>query len=107
MHLPRDAELGKHRHPVKGVGKPGHDAVKVGVEQFVLGVPGAMVVPDGIRVLLFVDPDEAPFLFHADVARDQPVVANNGELRLQILEFRHGFGDQVVMRHRGHGQLQA
>ncbi len=65
-----------------------------------------MVVPDGVRVFLFVDPDQALFLFHPDIARDLFVIADDGQFGVEILKLRHLVGDEVMMGHRRHRQLQ-
>ena len=66
-----------------------------------------MVVPDGIGVFLFVNTDQPAFLFHADVARHLFIVADNGEFGVQRLKLGHGFSDEVMVGHGGHGQLKA
>ena len=68
VYLAGDAQFRKDRHPLHRILQPGHDAVIVRVEQFVLRFPGAMIFPDRVGILFFVDPDQAFLLFHADIA---------------------------------------
>ena len=63
-------------------------------------------MPDGIWIFLFVNPDQPAFLLHSDIAGHFFVIANNGQLGVQALKFRYRFGHEIMMCHRGHGQLQ-
>ena len=106
MHFALDAQLGEDRHAVQRILEPRHDPVIIRLEQLVLGLPWAMVDPDGVRVFLLVDSDQAGFLFHPDVTGDKPVVPDHRKV-VVILEFRHRVGDEIMVGHRGHGKLQA
>jgi hypothetical protein len=89
MHLALDAEFGEDRHAVHGVLQPRHDAVVIGLEQLVLGFPRAVIEPDGVRVGLLVDADQAGLLLHPDIARYLLVIADDRQFPLQVAEFRH------------------
>ena len=106
MHFAGDAKFGKDRHPVQAFLQPWHDPVVIGVEQPVFIVPRAMIVPDTVRVFLLVNPDQPALLLHPDIAADLAVVADHRQFALQPFEFRHRFGDEIMVRHRGHRQLQ-
>ena len=106
MHLALDAQLGEDRHAVQRILEPRHDPVVIRLEQLVLGLPRAVVDPDGVRVFLLVDSDQAGFLFHPDVAGDELVVPDHRKI-VVILEFRHRVSDEIMVGHRGHGKLQA
>ena len=81
-------------------------AVVIGFEQLVLGLPRAVVFPDGVRVFLLVDADQPGFLFHPDIAGHQPVVADHRQVVI-IAEFRHRIRDEIMMRHGRHRKLKA
>ena len=101
-----DTEIAQHRHAFHGVGKPWHDPLVVRGEELVLRLPGTVVDPDGVRVLLLVDADETGFLLHPDIAGHEAVVAHHGKFPGEREKLRHGIGDEVVVRHRRHGKLE-
>ena len=106
VNLALNAKLGEDRHPVQAFFKVGHYAIIIGVKQPVLIVPRTMVVPNRVRVLFLVDADQPALLLHSDVARDLPVVADDGQLGIQLRKFGHWLGHKVVVRHRGRRQLK-
>ena len=106
MHLALDAEFGKNRHAVQGIVQLGHDPFIVGVKQFVLGFPRAMIFPDSIGIFLLINADQVGFLLHADIAGDQLVIVDNWQFGRQVGKFRHRFGNEIMVGHGGHRQLQ-
>ena len=106
VNLALNAKVNKDRHPVQTFLKVGHYAIVIGVEQPVLIVPRAMVAPNRVRVFFLVDADQPAILLHSDVAGDLPVVADDGQLGIQRLEFGHRLGHKVMVRHRGRRQLK-
>ncbi len=50
-------------------------------------------------------PIRPDLLLHPDVARDQPVIAHDRQFLVERLELRHRVGDEVMVRHRGCGQV--
>ena len=107
MHILPDAELGKYGHTIERVLKPGHDAVVVGLKQEVLGLPGAVIVPDHVGIGFFINTDQPALLLHADVTRDQFVVANHGQLFFDLEKLGHRLGHEVVMGHGRRGDVNA
>ena len=107
MHILFDTELGKNGHAIQRVLKPGHDAVVVGLEQKVLGFPGAVIVPHHVGVGFFIDADEAALLLHADITRDQLVVADHGQLFFDLEKLGHRLGHEVVVGHGRGGNVNA
>ena len=77
MHLALNAKFRKDRHTVQAFFQIGHDPVVSCVKQPVFVVPWAVVMPDRVRVLFLVNPDQPAFLFHADIARYFLVVADH------------------------------
>ncbi len=106
VHLSRDAQIGKDRHPVQALFQPRHHPVVIGVKELVLRLPRAMILPDGVGIFLLVNPDQPAFLLHPDIARDLFVIPDHRQLSLQILELRHVLGHEIMVRHRRHRQLQ-
>ena len=107
MHLARDAKLCENRHSVQAFLQPRHDPVVIRIKEPVLIIPGAFIVPDRVRVRFLINPDQPAFLFHTDIAGHFAVIPDHRQFAFQISEFRYVFGDEIVVRHRRHGQLQA
>ena len=77
VHILLDAKFGKDGHAIQRVLQPGHHPVVVRLEQVVLGLPGAVVIPNHVRLGLLIDANQAAFLFHADVTRHPFVIADD------------------------------
>ena len=65
-----------------------------------------MIFPHCVWIGLFIDSDQAGFLLHANIARDQFIITDHWQFAIHGLKFRHRVGDEIMMRHRCHGQLQ-
>ena len=102
-----DPQFRENGHPVQRFFKIRHDPVVVGIEQPVFILPWAMVMPDRVHVLFFVNPDQAFLLLHPNIARHLLVVANDGELCFKVLKLWYILSDKVMVRHRCHGELQS
>ncbi len=106
MHFALDAKVGKDRHASKCIFQIWHDAIIICFKQFVLGFPRAMIFPDRVGIFLLIDTDQTGLLFHANVAGYQPVIADHRQFPFQFQEFRHRVGNQVMVGHGSHRQLQ-
>ena len=102
MHFARNPEFREYRHPIQRVFQPWHDPVVICIKQPVFVIPRALIMPDRVRVLFLIDPDQPLFLLHPDISRDQLVIPDHGKFAVQILEFRHIFGNEIMVRHGRH-----